>query len=96
MSRINRIGGADSLAGQAVDDFAPRMGGKCPWYVVHKCPLYIAAHEPHGDGCVDDMARACVVQRGERSFHEMLRAVIRRGMELPEHVLADLEHEGVA
>lgn len=57
---------------------APRI--VCWFSVKAQCPLYIESHVGNGLGCVDDLARPCLVERGEISYHEALRAIIDRRM----------------
>ncbi|QJS27446.1 hypothetical protein [Rhizobium ruizarguesonis] len=51
----------------------------CPWQMIALCPLYIASHEGKGFGCVDDMARPCIVARGEASYHRLVIDLISAG-----------------
>ena len=55
---------------------------RCQWECIAQCPLYIASHEGHGFGCVDDLARPCMVQRGEMNYHTELQNLIRHGLGL--------------
>ena len=50
--------------------------GKWPWGTcphsysgqLWHCPLYIESHDTRQLGCIDDLARPCMVERGELRF----------------------------
>lgn len=59
------------------DVFGDRAQHRCPHGAIHTCPLYIASHVGDGLGCVDDLARPCLVSRGRMNFHREVHRVIR-------------------
>ena len=60
------------------------MSDGCPILgdIAH-CPLYIESHCARGLGCVDDMSRPCMVERGEMNFQKSLLALAARGIDHP-------------
>lgn len=56
----------------------------CPFVVgIADCPLYIESHFGRGLGCVDDMARPCLVARGKRDFQKAILDLAARGIDYP-------------
>lgn len=43
---------------------------------VQFCPLYVAAHDARGLGCISDLREACDVDRGRMDYAEAVKAVI--------------------
>lgn len=51
---------------------------KCPHNDLRFCPLYIAAHEPFGDGCLDGQEgydNGCAVDRGLLNYDAAVKRV---------------------
>lgn len=55
----------------------------CPLPEISLCPLYIESHVARGLGCVDDLARPCMVARGEMDFQSAVINLASRGIAHP-------------
>lgn len=59
------------------------------------CPLYIESHDVRGLGCVDDLARPCMVERGEMDFQQQCRRLAREANPT-QAIVVSLKPEGRA
>ena len=71
--------------------------GLCPvaysGKLVH-CPLYAESHRGRGLGCVDDLAKPCMVERGAMDHRAALRTITRAG-DVDPNLLWSIDVEGL-
>lgn len=61
-------------------EFDPDIGCRYHERIAH-CPLYVASHDPFGDGCFRGIERRCAASHDPAVYRRMLERVNRRDPE---------------